>query len=72
MIDSQYQKKYADVRRPVSCPHKLKRFLGFQSIEYAVTVGDFQRVRIPSGQSVARPEPTNSVRNRKSLTYRYV
>jgi len=28
---------------------------------YAVKVGDFQRVRIPPGQSVARPEATRAI-----------
>jgi len=28
---------------------------------YAVKVGDFQRVRIPPGQSVARPEATRAM-----------
>jgi len=30
------------------------------SIEYAVKVGDLPRVRIPSSQSVARPEATSA------------
>ena len=30
------------------------------NIEYAVKVGDFQWVRIPPGQSVARPEATRA------------
>ena len=36
------------------CPDFLKNV-------YAVKVGDFQRVRIPPGQSVARPEATRAI-----------
>jgi hypothetical protein len=33
----------------------------FRDYVYAVKVGDFQRVRIPPGQSVARPEATRAI-----------
>jgi len=34
------------------------------STQYAVKVGDFQWVRIPPGQSIARPEATRAAENR--------
>jgi len=40
---------------------ELKRILGESSNEYAVKAGDLQRVRIPPGQSVARPEATRAM-----------
>jgi hypothetical protein len=42
-----------------SCPSESQQaypFLGFRENQYAVKVGDLQRVQIPPGQSVARPE----------------
>ena len=44
---------------------------GLPKYQYAVKVGDLQRVRIPPGQSVARLEAIKSVRNRKNLIYPY-
>ena len=35
---------------------------GISSTQYAVQVGDLQWVRIPSGQSVARPEATRAAK----------
>jgi len=45
---------------------KLNRISGFQSNQYAVKVGDLQWVRIPPGQSVARPEATRAAKWGKS------
>jgi hypothetical protein len=42
-------------------PQFLNRFLGTRRNEYAVKAVDLQRVRIPPGQSVARPEATRAM-----------
>ncbi len=47
-------------RHDCRCPIN-QTFLGILRNEYAVKVGDLQRVRIPPGQLVARPEATRAM-----------
>jgi len=48
--------------------NEFLRHIGVPEKEYAVKVGDLQRVRITPGQSVARPEATRATENSREVS----
>ena len=67
-ISSTFRNMHADLCFDLS--HQVIPFPGVPEYQYAVKVGDLQRVRIPPGQSVTRPEATRAAKEvTNSLNY---